>query len=120
MKDRVSLKVGIVLLPYILLASIPLFIYNWVVTLREKGFSMSRDPYTILWISLLMTFGVVSSLFSVDKVKSLEGIALLAAFLFFFLTGKYIIREKGVAIRLFLYSLSFINFFGLIQWIFKI
>ncbi len=120
MKERTSLKVGILLLPYILLASIPLFIYNWVLTLREKGLRMSRDPFTISWIFLLTGLGVFSFLFSVDKVQSLTGILLLVAFLFFFLTGKYIVRDKWAVLRLFLYSLSFINIFGIIQWIFKI
>ncbi len=120
MKERASLKAGVLLLPYILLASIPLFIYNWVLTLREKGLPMSRDPYTILWVLLLTGLGIASTLFSVDRFQSLTGILLLAAFLFFFLTGKYIVRDKWMVLRLFLYSLSFINLFGLIQWIFKI
>lgn len=120
MKEKLSVKIGIALIPYSLAITLPLFLYNWAIAVRDKKIEMGREPFIIGWLAIIALLAIISLFFSSNFTKSIGGLFLLLIYLFLFFVGKYLIRNTRKVLEIYLYSLSFINFFGIIQWIFKI
>lgn len=119
-KNNRALKISTFLLPYISAISYPMFLYSWWVSLKKKEL-FGRDTLFGYWIGGVLGLTLLSLFFSVDKIQSFTGgLLLILLFSFILLSGKYLLRDKEEIVRIYLYSLTLINLFGIVQWLFHL